>query len=86
MMPIEDTLSKALTCLNPKVQIAYNSLQHCRVIASELPSVQLEEEVAAGYEWVRYQEFEVTEDDVKFKINKFGIRYSAGEMPLENIL
>ena len=71
MMPIEDTLLKALTCLNPKEQKGYNSLQHCRVVAREIPSVQPEEEIIAGSEWIRYQEFEVTDDDLKLRIDKY---------------
>ena len=55
MMSIEDTLSKALTCLKPKEQTLYESLQHCRVVPSEVPSVQSEKEVTAGDEWIRYQ-------------------------------
>ena len=45
MMSIEDTLLRALTCLNPKEQKGYNSLQHCRVVTREMPSVQPEEEI-----------------------------------------
>ena len=70
MMPIEDTLLNALTCLNTKEQIGYTSLQHCRVVASKMLSVPPEEEVA-GDEWIRYQEFEVTDDNLKLRINKF---------------
>ena len=71
MMPIEDTLLKALTCLNLKEQKGYNSLQHCRVVAREMPSVQPEEEIITGDEWIRYQEFEVTNDDLKLRIDKY---------------
>ena len=45
-------------------------MQHCRAVASEMLSVQPEEEVAVGDEWIRYQEIEVTEDDVKLRIDK----------------
>ena len=55
MMPTEDTLLKAQTCLNPKEQKVYNSLQYCRIVASEMPSVHPEVEVTAGVEWIRYQ-------------------------------
>ena len=71
VMPFEDTLSKALICLNPKEQKAYNSVQHCRVVAREMSSVEPKEEVTAGDGWMRYQEFEVTEDDVKLITDKF---------------
>ena len=53
MMPVEDTLLKVLTCLNLKEQKGYNSLQHCRVVAREMPSVQPEEEIIVGNEWMR---------------------------------
>ena len=71
MMPIEDMPLKALTCLNPKEQKGYNSLQLCRVVAREMPSVQPEEEIIAGDKWIRYQEFEVTDDDLKLRIDKY---------------
>ena len=52
-MPIGYKLVKALICLNPKEYQAYNSLQLCRIFASEMPSGQPEEEVTAGNEWIR---------------------------------
>ena len=52
MMIVDDTFLKAVTCLIPKVQKAYNSLQHCRVVVSEMPNVQLEEEVTTGDDWI----------------------------------
>ena len=66
-MPIEDKPLKVLPCLNPKKEEAYNSLQQCRVVPGERPSVQQEEEVTTGEEWIRYQKFKVTEDDMKLK-------------------
>ena len=71
MMPIEETLLKALTCLNPKEQKEYNSLQHCRVVAREMPSILPEEEVIAGDEWARYQELKLTDEDLKLRIDKY---------------
>ena len=71
IMPIEETLLKVLTCLNPEEQKGYNSLQHCRVVAREIPSVQPEEKIIAGDEWIRYQEFEVTDDDLKCRTDKY---------------
>ena len=41
------------------------------VVASEMPNVQPEEEITAGGEWIRCQELEVTEDDVKLRIDRF---------------
>ena len=52
MVTVEDTLLKALTCLNPKEQKAYNSLHHCRVVVSVNPSVQQEEEIKARDKWI----------------------------------
>ena len=71
MMPIEGKLLQTLTCLNPKEQKGYNSLQQCKVVAREMPSVQPEEEIITGDECIRYQEFEVTDDDLKFRIDKY---------------
>ena len=48
----EDTLMKSLTCLNPKEQKAHDSLQHCKVISSYMPSVQLQEEAVAQDELI----------------------------------
>ena len=70
-MPIEDTLLKALTFLNPKEQKGYNSLQHCSVVAREMSRVQPEEEIIAGDEWIRYKEIEVTDGDLKLRIDKY---------------
>ena len=69
-MPSEDTF-KALTCLNSKEHKAYNSLQHCRVVDSEMSSEQPEKEITAGDEWMTYQELEVTGDDVKLRIDRW---------------
>ena len=58
-----DVLLRALTCLNPLEQKAAESLQHCRVAASHMPSIQPGEEVKVGDKWIRYQEMNVTEDE-----------------------
>ena len=47
-LPMEDTLLKALICLNPQHQKAHNSLQHCKVVASQMPSLQPQEEIIAS--------------------------------------
>ena len=47
-LPLDNTLLKALTCLNPKQQRAHDSLQHCQVLASQMPSLQPQEEVVTG--------------------------------------
>ena len=38
-LPFSDTLLKVLTYLSPKEQQSTNSLQHCRLVANEMPSV-----------------------------------------------
>ena len=71
-LPMEDTLLKALTCLNPKHQKAHDSLQHCKVVASQMPSLQPKEVVIAGDDWIRYQEeLELKEDDLKLRVDHF---------------
>ena len=47
---VEDVLLRALTCLNPLEQKAADSLQHCRVVASHMPSIQPGEEMRVGDE------------------------------------
>ena len=39
-LPLEDVLLKSLTCLNPRNQRSPDSLQHCKVVASHMPSLQ----------------------------------------------
>ena len=51
-LPISDPLLKALTCLNLKEQCATDSLQHWRVVASQMHSVGNNEELSTGGEWV----------------------------------
>ena len=60
---VEDVLLRAMTSLNPLEQKAADSLQHCRVVASHIPSIHPGEEMKVGDEWIRYQEMNVTEDD-----------------------
>ena len=68
---VEDVLMRALTCLNPLEQKAADSLQHCRVVASHMPSIQPREEMEVGDEWIRYQEMNVTEDDQSLCVDHF---------------
>ena len=55
-LPMEDILLKALTCLNPKHQKAHDSLQHSKVVASPISTLEPQEEVITGDEWIKYQE------------------------------
>ena len=66
---LNPTLLKAWTCLNPKHQKAHDSLQHCKVVASQMPSLQPMEEFTACDEWIRYQKLELTEDDFKLRVD-----------------
>ena len=62
---------RALTCLNPLKQKAVDSLQHCRVVASHMPSIQPGGEIKVGNEWIRYQEMNMTEDDQSLLVDHF---------------
>ena len=53
-LPLDSILLKALTCQNPKQQRAHGSLQHCKVLASQMPSLQPQDEVVVGDEWIHY--------------------------------
>ena len=59
----ESVLLKTLTCLNPRNQRAHDSLQHCKVVASQMPCLEPQEEVIAGDEWIYYQELNMGEED-----------------------
>ena len=68
---VEDILLRALTSLNSLEQKAADSFQHCRVVASQTPSIQPGEEVKVGDEWTRYKEINVTQDDQSLSIDHF---------------
>ena len=68
---VEDVLLRALTCLNSLEQKAADSLQHCRVVVSHMPSIQPGEEMQVGDEWIRYQEMNVIEDDQSLYVDHF---------------
>ena len=51
-LPLENVLLKALTCLNPWQQRAHDSLQHCKVVACQMPCLVPQEQVIAGDEWI----------------------------------
>ena len=52
MLPIEDVLLQVLSCLNPREQKSPDGLQYCNVIAREMPSIAVEDEVKVGDEWI----------------------------------
>ena len=68
---VEDVLLRALTGINPLEQKAAGSFQHCRVVASHMPSFQPGEEMKIGYEWIRYQKMNVTEDNQSLHVDHF---------------
>ena len=68
-LPLEDVLLKSLTCLIPRNQRSPDSLQHCKVVASHLPSLQQQDEIIAGDEWIHYQEIDIGEEDLKLRVD-----------------
>ena len=66
-LPLDDVILKSLTCLNPRNQRSPDSLQHCKVVASHIPSLQQQDEIIAGDEWIHYQEIDIGEEDLKLK-------------------
>ena len=53
---------------------ATDSSQHYRVVASQISSVDNNEELLAGDEWVWYQELEIKEEDLKVRVDHFWCR------------
>ena len=49
-------------------QKAHEPLQHCKAVASNMPSTQHKEDFIAGDEWIWFQEIEFTEDDLKCRV------------------
>ena len=48
MLLLNDILLKSLLCLNPREQRGYNSMQHCMVVATNMPNLSDEEQVMMG--------------------------------------
>ena len=71
MLPLDDLLLEALTCLNPQEQNSVNGLHHCRKVAEEMSSIKKEEEILVGDEWVRYQQINLDEDDMEVRVDHF---------------
>ena len=59
MFPLDDILLKSLSYLNSREQRGYNSMQHCMVVARNMPNLSDEEQVMMGDEWEHYMEIEV---------------------------
>lgn len=71
MLPLDDILLKSLSCLNPREQRGYNSMQHCMVVARNMPNLSDEEQVMVGDEWAHYMEIEVKEEDFNLRVDHF---------------
>ena len=68
---VDGVLLRALTYVNPLDQETADSLQHCRVVANHMPSIEPGEEMKVGDEWIRYEEMNVTEDDQNLHVDHF---------------
>ena len=79
---VEDVLLRALTCLNPLEQKTGDSLQYCMVVAGCMPSIQPEEEMKAGDNWIRYPEMNVT-DDQSLHVDCFWKKCSLRKITVE---
>ena len=62
---------------------AADSLQHCRVVASHIPSIQPGEEMKAGDEWIRYKEMNMIEDDQSLHVDNFWKKCSPRKITVE---
>ena len=71
MLPLDDILLKSLSCLNPREQRGYNSMQHCMVVAENMPNLSDEKQVMVGDEWAHYMEIEVKEEDFNLRVDYF---------------
>ena len=71
MLPMDDVLLEALRCLNPREQKSANGLEYCLTIAKKLPSVTAAEAVRVGDEWLRYQEMDLTNEDMEVRVDHF---------------
>ena len=71
VLPLGDILLKLLSCLNPREQRGNNSMQHCIVVARNMPNLSDEEQVIVGDEWVHYMEIKVKEEDFILRVDHF---------------
>ena len=77
ILPMDDVLLEALTCLNPRDQKSVHRLQNCKKVVKEMPSIMAEEQIAVGDEWLRYQEIELMNEDMVLELTISGIKYSG---------
>ena len=71
MLPVENVLLQALSCLNPREQKSPDGLQYCKVIARAMPSIADEDEVKVGDEWIRYQEIQLKDEELELHVDHF---------------
>ena len=62
MFPHDNILLRSLSCLNPMEQRGQYSMQHCMVVAQNMPSLSEEEQITVADEWAHYMEVEIKED------------------------
>ena len=77
-LPLDNELLEALTCLNPREQKSSKSFKFCRTVAQNMPCITKEEEIKVGDEWIRYQEIEIDDDNLKERVDNFwhNVQYS----------
>ena len=46
-------------------------MQHCMVVARNMPNLSDEEQVMVGHEWAHYMEIEVKEEDFNLRVYHF---------------
>ena len=46
-------------------------MQNSKVVAKEMPSIGLEEEIRSGGEWIRYQKMELRHDKMELRVYHF---------------
>jgi hypothetical protein len=70
-MPLDSELLSALTFLDPQNQKSSKSLLHCKVVAQAMPSMKGQDDTKIGDEWVRFQQVDISEEDLKKRVDHF---------------
>ena len=71
VLPLDNILLRSLSCLNPREQRGQYSMQHCMVVAQNMPSLSEEEQITVGDEWAHYMEVEIKEEDLSLRVDHF---------------
>ena len=61
-----------------KSQGATYSMQHCMVVAQNMPSFSEEEQITVGDEWAHYMEVEIKEEDLSLRVDHFWRKVFGG--------